>query len=436
MKKKILSHDKKYIDLNIFMPTEEKSPKKIIFKTIQSEKDIKLNSYNGKIKKRNFAQLLQKIKTKSKDNQSSKILFLNHNINNTLNTSRNNNSYKDFLQKKFSVKDYNTIGSKIFVRNMIKINKPHLLKILNKDLINNENKTLESPIIKPYHSFKFNNYNKTEEDIFEKSTSSRIYKAKNKDIFSQEFTFDKDLGRNKKKEIKNNFLKTYKKFPKININFPLNLPNWVNSDKLEIEDKVNMEYFKDEKLKKKLKKALYFEINSFGYDNRKYNEYKNSMQNYINYIYDINIIPHIKNKFLYRKPVYENRKKDNILFSKNVINKEDAKAINRWLIHNMKKDIMKEEKRIKKEQKMEESSVSNKYIKKLYLDYNDEEFPKLTTDDVAELDDFFGKNINYKAVKFASNKLKNVVYKESLAISKKNNEKNNYIRTNKFMINT
>ena len=97
---------------------------------------------------------------------------------------------------------------------------------------------------------------------------------------------------------------------------------------------------------------------------------------------------------------------------------------------------MKEEKRIKKEQKMEESSVSNKYIKKLYLDYNDEEFPKLTTDDVAELDDFFGKNINYKAVKFASNKLKNVVYKESLAISKKNNEKNNYIRTNKFMINT
>ena len=37
----------------------------------------------------------------------------------------------------------------------------------------------------------------------------------------------------------------------------------------------------------------------------------------------------------------------------------------------------------------------------------------MTSDEMVELDDFFGKNSVYKAVTFASRKLKNVVYKES-----------------------
>ena len=444
MKKKILSRNNNYVDLNIFFPKEEKSQNKILFKTVQEEQKVKMNTLSEKTKKLNFNLVLHNIKSKPKVNQSTNFLFLHpkNKIKNSPNTSRHNHSLKDIIEKKFNIHDYNT-GSKIYVPNMIKINKPNLLKILNRDLINNENKLIKNKIKKIHNSFspfdinKKNIYAKTlfDEEIFDKSTSSRVNKIKNKNILGKEF---KTLENNEENKIKNDFVKTYKKFPKINLNFPLELPNSILVDKQEMEDKVNSEYFSDEKLKRKLRKALYFQINYFEYDNGKYKEYKNSMQNYINYIYDINIIPHIKNKFLYRKPIYESRKINNILFSKNVINKEDAKTLNRWLINNQRKKIIEEEKKKKKEKKMKELSISNKYIKELYLEYEDEDLPKLTSDEVVEFEDFFGKNINYKDVNFTSDKLKDVVYKENLSIMKKNKDKlnNNYIRTDKFMINT
>ena len=111
-----------------------------------------------------------------------------------------------------------------------------------------------------------------------------------------------------------------------------------------------------------------------------------------------------------------------ILFSKNIINKEDAKSINRYLINNMKKEEIEEEKIKQREKKMKELAATNNYLQKLCLDYEDEDMPKLTSDEIVELGDFFEKTIDYKCVKFASDKLKNIVYKESKNMYKKNND--------------
>ena len=203
--------------------------------------------------------------------------------------------------------------------------------------------------------------------------------------------------------------------------------NSIEFDKQETLDKINTECFRDEKLKRKLRKALHFEINSFEYDNGKYIEYQNSLENYINYIYDINIIPHIKNKFLYNKPIYDQRKINQMLISKNAINKEDAKSLNRHIINSIKKEELDNEKMKNHLKKMKELSKSNNYLQKLCLEYEDEDMPRLTSDEMVELSDFFGKNINYKFVNFATNKLKNVVYQES-----KNNLKRNKEHTVRF----
>ena len=50
MKKKYLTRNKNYNDLNIFISKTEKSDKKIIFKTVQENQDIQKNTSkeNGK----------------------------------------------------------------------------------------------------------------------------------------------------------------------------------------------------------------------------------------------------------------------------------------------------------------------------------------------------------------------------------------------------
>ena len=110
---------------------------------------------------------------------------------------------------------------------------------------------------------------------------------------------------------------------------------------------------------------LYYEINSFDYDNGLYWEYKKSMPNYINFIYDINLLPHLKNKFLYSKPLSKQTQINDIIFNRNVIRKEVAQALNRYVINNIRKKIIEKEEQKKREKKLRELSKSNK--KKIYL---------------------------------------------------------------------
>ena len=434
MKKKYLTRNKNYNDLNIFISKTEKSDKKIIFKTVQENQDIQKNTSkeNGKKKYLNLFLQHMKGKKENKKNNSTKIIFFNKdfhnkikNFNLNLNSSKHNYSLKSVNENLKKTMEFNK-GTKIFVNNIIKIDKPKLLKLLNRDLINIKSRN-------EFSLFPENDQKVDDDYIFDKSTSSRMHTDNR--LNKNKYNTEDDSGKEKKTMSKKNyFLKTFVKFPKIHLNFPLELPNSITSDKQEMKDKVNLYYFRDEKLKAKLRKALYFELNSYEYNDGKYNEYKKSIENYTNYIYDIYLIPHIKNRFLYSKAIYEPRKINQILLSKNLINKEDAKGLNKFLINNITKEETEIEKMKQKEKKMKELSTSNNYLQKLCLDYEDEDFPQMTSDEVVEISDFFEKNIDYKSVTFASNKLKNVVYKESKNISKK--DKGFISKKTNFMINT
>ena len=439
MKKRNLTKNKNYNNLNILFQNQDKSENKIIFKTVQENNESQNNQLNEAKKKKYVNLFLNHMKNKNNNNNENptKLLLFNNDsqkLNQKIylntsrhnqNTSRHNHSIKNIiLDNQKTTREYNK-SSSIYINNIIKINKPKLLRLLNKNLLNKKDKEKSYGKIKPRFSFIPQNYIYTNPDyVFNKSTSSRLYSDKQitKNAFSENNRYntenisEKNREKDKENILKENLnalAKTFIKFPKIQLNFPSIFPNSIPPDKQEEIDTVNLEYFKDEKLKAKLKKALYYELNAFEYDNTKYIEYQNSPENSINFIYDINIIPHLKNKFLYNKTTYEPRKINNILFSKNAINKESAKYLNRFIINNMKKKELEEERMKEKEKKMKELSISNNYLKSLCLDYEDEDFPKMTSDEMVELDDFFGKNSVYKAVTFATRKLKNVVYKES-----------------------
>ena len=429
MKERNLTRNKINHDLNIFFQNKDKSEKKIMFKTVQDNIDSQ-NNQQIETKKKKYVNLFlnhrkteNKINIDKKDNPK-KILLLNNdsqklNEKINFNTSRHNHSIRNIIHDQKSAREYNKKSS-ILLHNIIKINKPKLLRLLNKNLLKEKYKEISKRKIKPRFSFIPQNYiSKNLDYIFDKSTSSRFYDDNeiNKNISRQNKRYNTENISKKNKENTfqenlNDLAKTFIKFPKLQLKFPSLFPDSKTQDNQESSDTVNIDYFKDEKLKAKLRKTLYFELNSFQYDNSKYIEYINSKENFINYIYDINIVPHLKNKFLYNEPIYDPRKINKILFSKNAINKENAKYLNRFIINNMRKEELEEEKIKQQEKKMKELAFSNNYLKSLCLDYVDEDFPKMTSDEMVELDDFFGKVGVYKAVTFASDKLKNVVYNE------------------------
>ena len=425
MKKKILTRNNNNNDLNLFLSTSDKSLKKITFNIDKERPDKQINP-KTKNKKQNYLNIFLKNlnnKKKYNSNDPTKIIILNgedYKSKNKSNVNLNIQRYNDSLYKT----TYNRLKtiqfsrkSKIFLNDIIKINKPTLLSLLNRDILKKDSQINKEGFQAQYTAMSTDKNKINDDYIFEKSTSSRInldnQKNKNKNIRYNTIN-------NSEIDNLNAFRKTFLKFPKIKLSFPLQMSNYETSDKKEMKDKINQNYFADEKLKKKLKKALYFDLNSSDDDFGKYSEYKKSKENYINYIYDINIVPHIKNRFLYSKPIYESRKINTILFSKNLINKEDAKSLNRFLINNMRKEEIEKEKIKERERKMKELSATNNYLQKLCLDYEDENFPKMTSDEVVEITDFFEKNINYNFVTFANNKLKNIVYKVS---NKKRNNK-------------
>ena len=425
MKKKILTRNNNNNDLNLFLSTSDKSQKKITFNIDKERPDKQINP-KTKIKKQKYLNIFLKNlnnKKKYNSNDPSKIIILNgedYKSKNKSNVNLNIQRYNDSLYKT----TYNRLKtiqfsrkSKIFLNDIIKINKPTLLSLLNRDILKKDSQINKEGFQAQYTAMSTDKNKINDDYIFEKSTSSRInldnQKNKNKNIRYNTIN-------NSEIDNLNAFRKTFLKFPKIKLSFPLQMSNYETSDKKEMKDKINQNYFADEKLKKKLKKALYFDLNSSDDDFGKYSEYKKSKENYINYIYDINIVPHIKNRFLYSKPIYESRKINTILFSKNLINKEDAKSLNRFLINNMRKEEIEKEKIKERERKMKELSATNNYLQKLCLDYEDENFPKMTSDEIVEITDFFEKNINYNFVTFANNKLKNIVYKVS---NKKRNNK-------------
>ena len=441
MKKSLisLSRNRTNNNINLFLSTrrEEKKP---FFKTTQEEpKTVPkiINQYIRGLKKKEVNVIFsvknydRYIKTKYNNDFSTKFLLIDDSDSKITspisNTIRYNHSIQRFKHNNYVIRKYKESTS-YSGYDIIKLNKPYLLNVLKDKSIKSLRTESTSRKIKNFIKnnknklYSYNNYtinHKTNQIHSNKNLSAKKDKIFN---LKELYQFTKNNDCIKINTQRNN--SRPKKLEKFRINFPIEFPGTLSFDKMELRDKVYFDYYdSDENIKKKIRKTLDYEINSFDYDNGIYSEYKKSIPNYINFIYDINIIPHLKNKFLYNRPFNTKSKINDIVFSRNAISKEVAYALNRLVINNIRKEIIEKEEREKMEKKLKDFMKSNKLMIKLYLERKDEDLPELTSGERVELDDFFGKNIDYKCVSIASNKLKKVAYEENNYFKKKNKEK-------------
>ena len=450
MKKSLisLSRNRTNKNLNYFLSSSKKEENKTIFKTTQNEqKTIPsiVTNYNRGLNKKEINVIFsvknydKYIKTKYNNDFSTKFLLIDDSDSKMTspisNTIRYNHSIQRFKHNNYTIKKYK--GSTSYSGyNLIKLNKPYLLKLLNKEIIDKTFKSkdfsTDKNSLNTNKTFKHSTASKTLNNYFLKKNNISEYKNNNENIqinkvLSQnedkiynlkELNKFKQLFNPKNIATPRNLCQTFKKLAKLNIKFPLEFDTNKIHDKLELKDKVNSDYYKDDKIKKKIRKMLYYEINSFDYDNGLYWEYKKSMPNYINFIYDINLLPHLKNKFLYSKPLSKQTQINDIIFNRNVIRKEVAQALNRYVINNIRKKIIEKEEQKKREKKLRELSKSNKMMMRLYFEEK-EDIPELTSGDMVELDDYFGKNIDYKFVNIPNEKLRKIVYEGNNFFKKK-----------------
>jgi hypothetical protein len=450
-KKISLSRNREHNGLNAFLSSLKKEEKKTAFKTTQNNslKIPKLmNRYLRDLNKKEINIIFSvkdydKIIKKKYNNDYSKLsrFILIDDSDSKLtspisNTIRYNHSIQRFKHNNYTIRKYRESTSYSgYGHNIIKLNKPYLLKLLDKQLIDKALKLKESSTqsLNPTTcTSTINNLNKYyylyQQQNLNKYYNYTIYKNENendKSYSSKKYLLTKNDKISNLKELYTynnnqyiNLIKSFKKLSKKRISFPLEYPNSLSFDKMELRDKIKLDYFNDEKMNRKIRKALYYSLNAFEQDNGNYSEYKNSIQHYINFICDINIIPHIKNKFFYyKKPISRQMALNDFIFNRNAIRKDDAYGLNRHIINNIRKEILEKEERLKREKKLKELSKSNKFMLKLYFEEK-EDLPDLTSEEVVELNDYFGKNIDYKSVNIAKDKLKNVVYHD-----KQNNKK-------------
>ena len=148
MKKRNLTKNKNYNNLNILFQNQDKSENKIIFKTVQENNESQNNQLNEAKKKKYVNLFLNHMKNKNNNNNENptKLLLFNNDsqkLNQKIylntsrhnqNTSRHNHSIKNIIMdNQKTTREYNK-SSSIYINNIIKINKPKLLRLLNKNL--------------------------------------------------------------------------------------------------------------------------------------------------------------------------------------------------------------------------------------------------------------------------------------------------------------
>ena len=407
------------------------SSKKSIFKTTQEEsKTIQkvINRYNRGLKPNNTNLIFsvknydKYINLKYSNDYLPKLLTIDDSglkfASPVSNSIRYNYSIRSIRHNNFYFRKYkNTTSYSGY--GLEKLNKPNLLKILNKDLkLESLKDTYNKPLSLTNREKLINDYILEKNKIFNRHNwdmKSKKYLLNKCDKIHKEEKMFKLQNNDENIEVINsarNLLKKFKKFPKLKINFPLEFPNSIYIDKQELKDKVNFDYYKDEYMRKIIRKSLYYDINSFDVDNGLYSEFHKSIPNFINYICDINILPHIKNKLLYSRIIKGNQSLNEIDVDRNIISKEVSKAINRRIINNIRKEAFEKEEKKKREKRIRNIFSINKMIVKLYLEKNNEDLLELTSEQVVEINDYFGKNIDYKFVNIAQDKIKNAIYKD------------------------
>lgn len=202
--------------------------------------------------------------------------------------------------------------------------------------------------------------------------------------------------------------KIYKLLNEIN---PVDIPKiYINKDikDLELNDKIDINFFEDDKLKKLIKKSLLNDINHDEINYKLYYDYLKSIIHQINYYEDIYRVPHIENNLVLCKPFKNIEIFKNKLVNKNLFHSQVTLSMNRIFII---KDILKK----KKELKIKKMIEKGEYKLKKKWSNKDESF-ELKCNEFEkqfqhfELTDYFGKCNNYSFIYFADKKLKNAIF--------------------------
>lgn len=188
-------------------------------------------------------------------------------------------------------------------------------------------------------------------------------------------------------------------------------------DLLELPDKVDFHYFDDEILLKKLKKTLHQDMNGYPKDNKYYLEYLHNVPLYINFIFDINTLPHLKNKFFFRKNFKNQNEMDKKLTSLNMLEKSIRVSMNRMIININGKQKEKNESNIKNDKIENNKMLTINLIEnffnmelKLKKEIENLDMKNYTYTETSELIDFFSKSADYEDVQIAKNQFKEIVF--------------------------
>lgn len=297
-------------------------------------------------------------------NDSNDKLSRNHNNNYYYNYSNPilNNNLKKYTNNSVNFKNFNELN-KPYHPYLIDKTKKLLLLSIKKE----RKKLFESPNHLPHISSSRNEYLNKE---------SKTYKKENIHLF---------LG---KKPIK-----------------PIILDNNKSKD-FEIRDNVDFDYFKNDQYKRIIKKALLHDINfDTIHSNYLYIDYLKSKPHKINYFEDINIIPHLQNNLSLCKLRFKDINLLNkTLVNRNYITKKVSLSLNRSFIIKslLKKKKEIEEERIRKEDeyKLKTRWKSDEVYKEIKLSDYEKKFEQF------ELQDYFGKSMNYPLVSLVDKKIK------------------------------
>ena len=182
---------------------------------------------------------------------------------------------------------------------------------------------------------------------------------------------------------------------------------------VELMDNVDEKIFENEKLKKAIKHSLINDINHDEINYKLFSDYSKSMINRINFIEDINVIPHIKNNLSLSKPFDNLVLLGDKLKNKNFLHRQVAFSMNKICIIKM---LLKKEREMTLKKLKE--NIEYKSKKKWYN--KEDSFEKKLNQFEAkfnqfELNDYFGKCINYTFICFADQKVKDCIFSKNFS---------------------
>ena len=285
-----------------------------------------------------------------------------------------------------------------------KVQKPSLLKVRSIDTIKKLIKKSNSFLPEITNVF-FNESNFKNNKNLYKSNNNKMIQNNGKNI-SNFYLYNTCRNKNDNYNY-NELIKLFPKMTPIKIseNSPIKKKKRNFEEMIESADKINIDYFEDFELQKRIAETLHKDFNTM---DKKfevyYKQFYKSIPNYINFIYDINILPHIQNMFLFTKPIEDKSILSEKITCRNLLQKEVAIAMNRNTIRHILLKKKEEQEKIDRLKKIKDGKLKKESILKKEVENREKEVYDI------EIKDYFMRIRNYKNLDIAEPKYKYIVY--------------------------